>query len=96
MQLVIAGLGAGLDWSFLSLSAPCTTGYHNFHRIVHASSRLATPRERRSRSSVTQPVFLAYRPRSLARPRQRYHPQPLRFLCIPRPWSWRGSPRGAL
>jgi hypothetical protein len=96
MQLVIADLGIGYDWSFLSLSAPCTTGYHNFHLIVHASSRLATLRERRGRSSVTQPVSLAYRPRSLARPRQRYHPQPLRFLCILCPSSWHGSPRGAL
>jgi hypothetical protein len=55
----------------------------------------STLRERRGASSVSQPVSLAGWPRSSARPRQRYCPQPLRFLCLPRASSWRGSPRGA-
>lgn len=85
-------LAPARDWPAVSLSTPCATDYHHLHL---SPQPLAARCGRRSGARVSQSVPLACWPRSLARPRQRYRPQPLRPLCRHCPSSWRGSPRGA-
>jgi hypothetical protein len=84
MRQVMASLAGRREWLAVSLCTPCVPKPQHFHCFVYASSTLRYRSRAPQLPSVSQPVCLAYRPRSPARPRQRYHPRPLQARRVPR------------